>query len=138
MASLYSMADITYDGAAKDWAFRSRAWQDSDFKIAYLKTVMRSQDEAFLKVLNFVRDGEINETVRKFLDERTQNFDVNFQGTMLFPHRHSVEGYNLTRLEKLEGKLFSFKTVYAGESRYLEQINAHHHCPKSYISKSEP
>jgi len=106
----------------KDWAFMSETWRKSGFQVAYLKTVMRSRDEEFLEVLNFIRDGEVNETVTKFLDSRVQDPGPKFSGTILFPHRHSVEEYNLKKLEGLPGKIFSFKTEYSGKERFLDQI----------------
>lgn len=109
-------------GTAKDWAFLSDAWTRSEFKVAYLRTVMRSKDEEFLAVLNFIRDGDVNETVTNFLNNRLADPGQEFKGTRLFSHRQSVEDYNVERLEELPGKLEIFKTEYLGASRYLEQI----------------
>lgn len=106
----------------KDWAFHCEAWKKSEFQIAYLKTVVRSSDEEFLKVLNFIRDGVVNATVTDYLNSKLRESKKEFVGTRLFPHRQSVEEYNLTRLKSLDGETFTFETEYAGQSRYLEQI----------------
>jgi len=106
----------------KDWAFDSQAWKHSQFQTAYLKTVVRSSDEEFLKVLNFIREGIVNSTVTDYLNSKVRESKKEFVGTRLFPHRQSVEEYNLTRLDSLEGEVFKFETEYAGAARYLEQI----------------
>ncbi len=109
-------------GSEKDWAFKSKAWSDAEFRTAYLKTVVRSGDEEFLNVLNFIREGEVNETVVEYLNSKLSYSGEDFVGTRLFPHRQSVEEYNLKRLEGLSGTPMRFETEYYGESRYLEQI----------------
>lgn len=113
---------VNAPGAGKDWAFQSQTWVDSEFQIAYLKTVLRSQDAKFLEVLNYIRNGIVNETVTEFLNSRLTKEDFVFTGTRLFPHKQSVENYNLTQLENLEGKTYTFKTSYVGQERFLEQM----------------
>jgi ATP-dependent DNA helicase PIF1 len=113
---------VSQGSATKDWAFQSEAWKKSHFKIAYLKTVMRSTDEDFLNVLNFIRNGQINEIVTQFLNSKMKAPDSNFSGTRLFSHRQSVEDYNLTELKNLEGEVFRFPTVYNGNEKFLQAI----------------
>jgi len=113
---------VNTHGFEKDWAFLSETWRKSAFQVAYLKTVMRSKDSEFLEVLNFIRDGHVNDTVTKFLNLRIRDAGQKFGGTILFPHRQSVEKYNLKELSELPGKTFAFKTEYEGSERFLAQI----------------
>jgi ATP-dependent exoDNAse (exonuclease V) alpha subunit len=113
---------VNTHGLEKDWAFLSETWRKSNFKVAYLKTVMRSKDTEFLNILNFVRDGHVNDRVTDFLNNHVRSANAEFKGTILFPHRYSVEEYNLKELAQLPGKTFSIKTQYAGAERYLEHI----------------
>lgn len=113
---------VSLGGKPKDWAFQSHTWEHSNFQVAYLKTVMRSQDEKFLRVLNFIRNGQVNFEVHNFLNSKVRKPEEDFTGTILFSHRQSVEDYNLTKLENLKGDVLSFKTTYSGSAKFLEAI----------------
>ncbi len=111
---------IAADSAAKDWAFLHPVWQQSDFSPALLTTVMRTQDLSFLEILNFVREGVVNDRVRAFLDERTTGFSEEEEGTRLYPHRAQAEQYNLLRLQALPETVHTFRTEYIGDDRYVD------------------
>jgi len=57
---------VTYGGDVRDWAFQSDVWRDTEFSTALLKTVVRTKEPEFLRVLNFVREGIVNEEVADF------------------------------------------------------------------------
>jgi ATP-dependent DNA helicase PIF1 len=128
---------VNTHSADKDWAFLSETWKKTSFQVAYLKTVMRSHDSEFIQILNFIRDGEVNKSVSDFLNSRIRIADDKFKGTILFPHRYSVEEYNLQELSQLPGKTFSFKTKYLGAARYLEQIKRTSPIPETLHLKTD-
>ncbi len=111
---------ITPGSVDKDWAFLHSVWQESDFTPALLTTVMRTQDTSFLEILNFVRDGIVNDRVREFLDERTKESRGDEEGTRLYPHRAQADQYNLLRLEQIEEPVHAFPTEYVGDGKYVE------------------
>ncbi|MES2768659.1 MAG: DEAD/DEAH box helicase [Bdellovibrionota bacterium] len=113
---------VSIGGKEKDWAFQNHTWENSNFQVAYLKTIMRSTDEKFLRVLNFIRNGQVNFEVNEFLNSKIKKPTDDFTGTILFSHRNSVEDYNLTKLSNLKGDLLTFKTAYSGSSKFLEAI----------------
>ncbi len=113
---------VSIGGKEKDWAFQNHTWENSNFQVAYLKTIMRTQDEKFLRVLNFIRNGQVNFEVNEFLNSKIKKPTDDFTGTILFSHRNSVEDYNLTKLSNLKGDLLTFKTAYSGSSKFLEAI----------------
>lgn len=122
-------------GQGKDWAFLSSTWDQSHFHVAYLRTVVRSQDPEFLEVLNYIRNGRVNDMVTRFLDSKVRNLGMKFAGTRLFPHRKSVEDYNLKQLELLPGKTFTIKTRYAGSEKYFDQIKKSAPIPETLFLK---
>ena len=61
---------VNVHGHKKDWAFKSEVWQASGFQVAYLKSIVRTGDEDFLRILNFIRDGVVNDQVSSFLNSR--------------------------------------------------------------------
>ncbi len=101
----------------KDWAFAHPVWKESEFQPALLSTVMRTQDTDFLDVLNFIRAGEVNDDVRRFLDERTVGPSADIDAPRLYPRRDQAERYNQERLDAIPGRLYTFETKYAGDER---------------------
>lgn len=118
---------VSHGGKDKDWAFLNHTWEKTNFQVAYLKTIMRTTDEKFLKVLNFVRNGKMNFEVNEFLsskliDSKIKKPTDSFTGTILFSHRASVEDYNLKKLQELPTDLLTFKTTYSGSEKFLEAM----------------
>ena len=113
---------VSIGSRIKDWAFQNHTWEKTNFQVAYLKTIMRTQDEKFLRVLNFVRNGKVNFEVNEFLNSRIRKPTDNFTGTILFSHRASVEDYNIKQLQNLPGDLLTFKTAYSGAEKAQEAM----------------
>ncbi len=111
---------VTAGGQQKDWAFLHEVWSASDFQPALLSTVMRTQDTAFLSILNAVRLGTVTEDVRQFLNSRMHLHDDLQEGTRLYPHRAKADAHNHWRLEQLPGIAREFPTTYEGEERAME------------------
>ena len=111
---------VTQGNQLKDWAFLHDAWGASGFQPALLSTVMRTQDLEFLRVLNAVRLGTVDEEVRAYLDAKTGSAADAAEGTRLYPHRASAETYNLRRLEAIGRPEYAFRTLYEGEQGYVE------------------
>ncbi|MGE0764206.1 MAG: DEAD/DEAH box helicase [Bdellovibrionales bacterium] len=108
----------------KEWAFLDESWQRSFFQAAHLQQPMRATDPEFLKILNHVRLGVANKQVVDFLNSRNQK-PPEGEVTRLFPHRQSVEQYNLEWLEKINQPLHSFETTYTGTDRDIENFRKH-------------
>lgn len=106
----------------KPWAFLSSTWKATQFQNILLKQNMRTSDNEFLSVLNDVREGYISERVRIFLNLAQEKFQIQSEGTRLFPYRKQTESYNLCQLEKVDGKLYSYPTIYSGQDRYVQAL----------------
>ena len=105
----------------KDWAFRHPVWEMSDFQPALLSTVMRTQDTDFLKILNLVREGIVNDAVCDFLDARTEESTEETEGTRLYPRREQADHYNMERLNRIDRPVHAFRTEYAGKETDIEK-----------------
>ena len=90
--------------------FNTPQWQELDFKTALLTQSMRASDLGFLKILNYVRHGEVNSEVEDFLNSKVSPLDENFKGTVLFSRRNKVEPYNDGKLNNLPGPVKEFPT----------------------------
>ncbi|MBI3816577.1 AAA family ATPase [Candidatus Peregrinibacteria bacterium] len=111
---------VTAWNERKNWAFLHPVWQESDFQPALLSTVIRTQDLEFLAILNFVRNGTMNDAVSAFLNQRTNRPSQNVEATRLYPHRAQAEEFNLKRLEAIPRPLRTFPTEYVGKQKFLE------------------
>lgn len=106
----------------KPWAFQHPVWEISDFVPAILRTIQRTREEYFLKVLNQVRGGEWSTDVEDFLRERTDGFSQDFAGTRLFARKDATDRYNMTRLAEISAPTETFTTEYWGTDRYVEAL----------------
>ena len=112
---------IAERNAEKDWAFRHPVWEMSNFQPALLSTVMRTQDLGFLKILNLVREGIVNDTVCDFLDARTEESTEETEGPRLYPRREQADHYNMERLNRIDRPVHAFRTEYAGKETDIEK-----------------
>ncbi len=103
----------------RKWIFQSDVWQKSNFRVVQLKQNMRTTNSDFLKVLNSIRVGEVNEGVESFLNERCQDPGDDFEGTRLFPRRFQAEKFNETRLGRIEKESIYFESSYTGAKRFV-------------------
>ena len=115
----------------KEWAFLDPCWQTSEFTPAILREPMRSSDPEFLKTLNLIRYGHLNQKVRTFLDERTAPIPETFSGTRLYSRRADAEFKNLELLTKLNGDEHIFETNYRGNAKSIEAFKKHAPIPES-------
>lgn len=94
------------------WAFESEVWRLTGFHLVELKQVMRTNDEAFISVLNKVRRGFIDSEVRDSLNSKLAPIDENFRGTTLFGTKWQTNAFNLRKLDQLSTPIHSFPTKY--------------------------
>jgi ATP-dependent DNA helicase PIF1 len=122
-------------GQQKDWGFLHPVWEKSDFEPALLTTVMRTQDTDFLDILNFIRDGVVNDRVHQFLERHIFTDNTSLDATRLYPHRAKADEYNWHRLQALLGKEYAVQTEYAGDEKYLERAKKSLPIPDTLLLK---
>ncbi len=119
----------------KEWAFLHNVWQESNFTSIQLKTVVRTKDQKYLKLLKAVREGnnikEIDEYMKSKIFEESDEFEV----TRLYPHRKSVEAFNLKKLHELDGKLWEIETTYKGSKINKEILKKKAPIPETLLLK---
>ena len=113
-----------------DWAFKSRTWKETSFQPALLHQNLRTGNPEFLQVLNLVRKGQVDNTVREFLKDRSCGVPSDFEGTRLYPRRLQADQHNEGRLAELPGKVRLFPSEYAGESRYISAMKKYSPLPE--------
>lgn len=92
------------------WAFKSKAWQECNFRYVYLATVYRQKDPAFIDLLQKCRLGlQLNDADLKLLtssDDKTDNHPVK-----LFPTRAEVREVNDAEYRRLHAPPQVYKGV---------------------------
>jgi tRNA uridine 5-carbamoylmethylation protein Kti12 len=94
--------------------FGSLALRSTDYVTIELKHIYRQRDQDFIKLLNKIRDNELDsETLRKLNTRYDPQFDPDSSGgyITLTTHNAQSQTINDTKLEKLPGKARSFKAM---------------------------
>ena len=88
------------------YAFDSSAWDYFDFVTVELMKVHRTSDEAFMRILNFVRRGELNEEVFSYLEAlRLNDFDTQ-KATILYGRNHEADMLNQSKVAQMATEEF--------------------------------
>ena len=88
------------------FAFESEAWQACDFQTVELTHVYRTDDVAFIELLNAVRFGEVDEVIHNQLNNFIKPLPHDLsQFTFLFGKNASAAQHNKRELEHIESEL---------------------------------
>ena len=113
---------VQKEGGIRPWAFLSESWEASEFKSVNLQTMLRSEDQDFLKILNHIRAGEVNEGVADYLNGKVDEDFGSQDKPFLFSRRHEVEHFNQAKLKLIDNPLNEFKTEYFGNEMAIVQL----------------
>lgn len=126
---------VTRGGARRDWAFLSPVWQRTGFVPLMLRQNHRVLDQDFLEVLAEVRQGQVSEKVKQYLDDRLRENDADDKSPRLFPRREQVEKYNQMELAQLPGEEKVFDSIYFGKERAVEMMHKSGPIPSRLVLK---
>jgi len=126
---------IEANAEGKEWAFLHDVWERSRFHSILLTTVVRTQDQEYLDLLRAVRTGEMHPAVDAYMERKVLSESEDFEGTRLYPHRASVDAFNLKKLRELEGKLWEFETLYTGTKSNVEILKKKAPIPETLLLK---
>jgi len=122
VGDFFQLPPVTRSQSSKPWAFLDNVWERSNFKPEVLKTVIRTKDDDFLRVLNKIRVAEIDSEVRDFLDSKVESSYDDFYGTRLFARRDQTEKFNLHKLSEIPGPVVDIKTLYSGREMSVKVL----------------
>lgn len=105
-----------------NFCFDSKTWDELSFEVFNLEEIFRQTDQKFVKILNNLRFGNIDEETRKALEERLQANDDNFaiKPTILTTHNFKVEKINEQELKKIPHEEIVHEAQYFGDSNKIE------------------
>lgn len=98
---------VVRGSAEVKFAFESEAWHESAFSKIELTHIYRTDDAAFIELLNHVRFGFIDETIHNNLNEFIKPLPNDLsEFTFLFGKNISSARHNKTQLEFIDSELF--------------------------------
>ncbi|MBX3016515.1 MAG: AAA family ATPase [Bdellovibrionaceae bacterium] len=109
-------------GTQRDWCFLSPVWDKSGFINVVLRENQRVLDADFIEVLNDIREGNLSERAKSFLDHHVREHDDWDKSPRLFSRRDHVEKFNQGELAQLPGEDLVFDSIYFGSDRGVEQL----------------
>jgi ATP-dependent DNA helicase PIF1 len=121
--------------ASRPWAFLSETWRESMFDAAVLKTIVRSNDEYWNRILGEVRWGDLSPESVEVLQSRARSVPLDFQGTRLFARRNHVEALNQERLKMLGGAAKTYNTIYIGNAQRIDDLKRNAPIPEVLVLK---
>ena len=121
--------------SSRPWAFLSETWRSSMFDAAVLKTIVRSNDEYWNRILGEVRWGDISQESIEVLQSRIRPVPLDFQGTRLYARKIQVDMLNQERLKMLKGSGKEYNTIYMGQAQRIDDLKRNAPVPEVLVLK---
>ena len=104
------------------FCFHSNAWKELNLRTFILKTAFRQQDEKFVKLLNNIRFGKIDEEDIDILRSRYNKADnsQHIKPTILVSHNSQVDNINKSELNKIPHPSKIFKSHFFGDKNKFD------------------
>jgi len=118
-------------------AFQGTGWQDLAPTICYLSEQHRQEDDAYLAVLNAIRDNAVDEGTYALLEERFQAEIPHAKPARLFPHNFNVDSKNDKELDQLAGKTEVFEMTSSGNKKVSQALIKSCLAPERLVVKKE-
>jgi hypothetical protein len=121
---------------ALPFVYQSPIWKEMRLMMCYLDEQYRQDDRTFLRVLNDIRNNDVNEMTVEILSERLGKDTKGFtKPTRLFTHNADVDAINKSHLEKLEGEAHEYIMTWRGSLGVVETLRKSCLAPEILILK---
>lgn len=121
----------------KPWVFQSPTWHETDLRILELKTIVRSEESSWAKVMSELRWGQLSKSSLEILESRVQSLEAAHSGTRLFTRKFAVESYNQEQLNHLPGTPSVYSTLYVGKANRIDEIKKQAPIPEELVLKEK-
>ncbi len=106
-----------------NFCFQSRAWEELNSKNFILEDVFRQKDLNFVKLLDNIRFGNIDNNSIDILRSRLNAPDNNnIKPTILVTHNSQMESINEAALQNIPSKSQFFEASYKGNAKKIETL----------------
>ena len=110
--------DLLRDHYKTPFFFDSQALQKTSYAYVELKTIYRQSDEAFISILNRIREKEIDDTLLRELNTRHKpncNPEEEEGSIILTTHNLKAQRINIDQLAKINEKSYFYKATVKGK-----------------------
>ncbi len=104
------------------FAYESSVWDKMNLKICYLTEQHRQGDDDFLRLLNSIRSGFVDESARALLLTRHGAEVSNGRLTKLYSHNANVDMENSRELARLSGREEVYRMESLGRKNFVEAL----------------
>ncbi len=103
-------------GGDFNFCFHSQAWQNLNLETFELEEIFRQSDQKFIKILNNLRFGKLDQSDREVLESRLNAKDDNhaIRPTILTTHNEKVARINSEELKKIPREEITHEAEYSG------------------------
>lgn len=107
-----------------EFCFNSKCWQELDLQIFNLEEKFRQTDQKFVKILNNLRFGNLDDEDISLLQSRTQIADDNLaiKPTILTTHNYKVDKINSYHLKNIPKDEVTYEAKYKGNQSKIELL----------------
>lgn len=124
------------DDSGLDFVTESDVWNSMQLRVCYLDEQHRQDDRAFLRVLNDIRNNEVNEMTFEYLSERLDKETEGYvRPTRLFTHNADVDAINAKHLAELPGEEHEYMMNWQGSMGLVETLRKSCLAPEKLVLK---
>jgi ATP-dependent exoDNAse (exonuclease V) alpha subunit len=117
------------------FAFQAPAWEELNPRICYLTEQHRQADANFLGLLSAIRGGR-GDPLSPLLRSRRLRGEAPRNITVLYTHRHGVDGVNATELAQLSGTSRTFHMTSEGPRHLTDALTRGCQSPETLVLKN--
>ena len=116
---------VNKSGEEVNFCFSSSIWKELNLSNIVLKQIFRQKDMKFIKILNNLRVGKIDDEDKEVLKSRIQSDEKNndiIRPTILTTHNHKAELINNEEMSKIKSPKQLYQAVYEGAIDKIEYL----------------
>ncbi len=103
------------------FAFKSKAWKESDLHTCYLSEQFRQEDGTLMQLLSEIRDGEISDKSIEILNKRIIKED-DPTITKLYTHNINVDSFNFQKLQNIKSDEKAYLMSSRGKPNLIDSL----------------
>ncbi len=116
---------VNKGGEEVSFCFTSPVWKELNLSNIILKQIFRQQDMKFIKILNNLRVGKIDDEDKEVLKSRIKGDEKNndaIKPTILTTHNHKAESINNEEMGKIKLPKQLYQAIYEGVVDKIEHL----------------